>query len=259
MKSSPLDQLLEKESADESDALPEGFAAEAIDPHLQEGWFVGEQLYDGWVWTIPQPGERMSIGVVMSVDEFRRTGLKPEELLDYWLGNNRHLQEGLVVGERESPVRVTGSMGHSSRRLRGEGWTLLGDAAYFVDPCWSSGVHLALSSAEKAADILLAAGESPASEAFADFEETMRHHERQVRRMVDAFYMASRNPWVQRFVAAAQIEHTRRKGTTFIGGDFTKNGFFVGNWYRASWLIDSLTGWAYPPPPPAGRGEMPAA
>jgi flavin-dependent dehydrogenase len=37
----------------------------------------------------------------------------------------------------------------------GDGWALVGDAAFFIDPCYSSVVHLALSSAREAARLYL--------------------------------------------------------------------------------------------------------
>lgn len=235
-------------------AIYSHYECEAADPHLQEGWFVGETIYDGWVWTIRLAPGYMSVGVVMSVDEFKRAGLPPEELLERWIFHSDHLKGGITRPTRRiGEVHVTGSMGHTSDSLSGDGWTLIGDAAYFVDPCWSSGVHLAMYSAEQVADVLieaLAAPGVPAADILDEYQAGMRHHERQVRKMVDAFYMASRNPWVQFFFTRAQFDRLRRKAVTFIGGDFTRNGFFIGNWYRISWLLETLTGWMYSPPGP---------
>lgn len=224
-----------------------------LDSHLCEGWFVGQQIHDGWLWTIPISEDRISVGVVLSVEAFQRSGLSPEALMEHWMTHGELLLRGITrPAERLGEVHVTGSMGHTSTRLHGEGWALIGDAAYFIDPCWSSGVHLAMYSGELVADVLvpaLAAGRPRASD-FEAYSTQMVHHERQVRRMVDAFYMASRNPLLAGMITRMQADRTRRKAVGFIGGDFTANQFFVGNWYRASRLISALSDWAYPAPPP---------
>ena len=50
---------------------------------------------------------------------------------------------------------MTGNLGYSSSSFSGDGWVLLGDSAFFIDPCYSTGVHLAMDSAQKAADLFV--------------------------------------------------------------------------------------------------------
>src|SRR5439155_19295991 len=61
-------------------------------------------------------------------------------------------------------------------RLAGNGWLLVGDAARFVDPVFSSGVSVALESAKRAAAaIVKALGRCDVSAAsFTDYEKTIR-------------------------------------------------------------------------------------
>lgn len=56
--------------------------------------------------------------------------------------------------ERVSPVYSAGDYSYRNAELFGDRWLLAGDAAGFIDPVFSSGVFLAIMSAEKAADAL---------------------------------------------------------------------------------------------------------
>jgi flavin-dependent dehydrogenase len=56
--------------------------------------------------------------------------------------------------ERVSPVYSAGDYSYRNAHLAGERWLLAGDAAGFIDPVFSSGVFIAITSAEKAADTL---------------------------------------------------------------------------------------------------------
>lgn len=231
------------------------YEVERVDPELCAGWFVGEQLYDGWIWLIPLGGKKLSIGVVASNDEFRRAKMKPEEFLDHWVENA--LKARAAMGDtltRIDDVRVTGNMGCTTTRMAGDGWVLVGDAGYFIDPCWSSGVHLALKGGEMVADIALAKqaqGKPLEASDFDGYEAKLRHHERKVSSMVEAFYLASRNPSVGKFITTfQQVKLINRKAVTFFGGDFTENSGFIWRWFQASRVVDWFTrnGWAVPEP-----------
>ena len=54
--------------------------------------------------------------------------------------------------QRVAPVHVTGNYSYDARQMGGPGWILIGDAFAFLDPVFSSGVYLAMSGAEQAAE-----------------------------------------------------------------------------------------------------------
>src|ERR1700716_636371 len=79
----------------------------------------------------------------------------------------------------EGKVHIYGNLGYTSSRAYGNGWVLVGDAAFFIDPCYSSGVHLALSMAKEAANLFLESrrnGKRPV-ELFAKYEKALRKDE----------------------------------------------------------------------------------
>ena len=61
-------------------------------------------------------------------------------------------------------------------RFTGDGWLMIGDAAFFVDPIFSSGVGDALHSAKFAAEAIIPAlaDNNLSSASFQDFERRMR-------------------------------------------------------------------------------------
>jgi hypothetical protein len=95
---------------------------------------------------------------------------------------------------RVSPVYTASDYSYECDAVAGDGYLLMGDAAAFIDPIFSTGVLLAMSSAEMAADALHAAlGDSRgtaalAPRAFRDYAKKVRRHVRSYTRIVTRFY-----------------------------------------------------------------------
>ena len=109
---------------------------------------------DRWFWMIPLTTTRMSIGVVMDTATFRAMKLSPEAALEQCIDEQPMVLERMKKAERVSPVYSAGDYSYRNTKLFGDRWLLVGDAAGFIDPVFSSGVFLAIMSAEKAADTL---------------------------------------------------------------------------------------------------------
>jgi flavin-dependent dehydrogenase len=148
-------------------------------------------MRDGWFWMIPFADGRTSVGVVAEGRRIREQGLAPEAVLDHAIDRcpaARRLMEG---SERVSPVYATSDWTYNSRQIAGDGYLLVGDAAAFIDPVFSTGVWLAMSSAEMAADLLdeaLRGGRRPPDRRLREYERRILKHIRSYRRMVDTFY-----------------------------------------------------------------------
>jgi len=110
-----------------------------------------------WFWYIPLPGDRVSVGVVGPIDTLvtARRGVEPQAVYDDLLGKCPVLAERISGAEQLLPVSVARDFSYISRRIAGDGWVLAGDAFGFLDPIYSTGVFLALKSAEMAADTIL--------------------------------------------------------------------------------------------------------
>ena len=119
----------------------------------------------GWMWMIPLPDGVMSVGAVCRPEYLKRRKSTPTEFLMETLklsaGLWQRLHEAVLI---DGEVRVTGNYSYDAQRMGEPGWILVGDAFAFLDPVFSSGVYLAMSGAEKAADLVDQALRDPASE-----------------------------------------------------------------------------------------------
>jgi geranylgeranyl reductase family protein len=137
---------------------------------------------DRWFWMIPLTDTRTSIGVVMDTATFRAAKLPPEEALNQFIAEQPLMVERMKNAERVSPVYSAGDYSYRNTKLSGNRWLLAGDAAGFIDPVFSSGVFLAIMSAEKAADTIheVLGDESLKLRLF-------RHYSRRVNRIMDMY------------------------------------------------------------------------
>jgi flavin-dependent dehydrogenase len=119
----------------------------------------------GWMWMIPLPEGVMSVGAVCWPDYLKqRKGRTVEFLLETLQRNPalwQRMQRAELIGDE---VRVTGNYSYDSSCMGGPGWLLVGDAFAFIDPVFSSGVYLAMSGAEQAAQAVDVALREPAAE-----------------------------------------------------------------------------------------------
>ncbi len=106
----------------------------------------------GWVWIIPLVGNRLSIGVV--IKERLDKSLRGEELFDKYVNESEVLDELLEGAVREKSVRSEADFSFSNTQRYGKRFACCGDAAGFLDPIFSSGVFLAVTSAERVVDRL---------------------------------------------------------------------------------------------------------
>lgn len=125
---------------------------------------------DVWFWTIPFGDNRCSIGVVGTPDKLAG---ESEEVLKKWVSECPMLAEILDQAEWENDFPFRSISGYSAnvKSLHGRHFALLGNAAEFLDPVFSSGVTIALHSAKMAADLLgrqLKGGEADWQTEFAE-------------------------------------------------------------------------------------------
>ncbi|MEO7117177.1 MAG: NAD(P)/FAD-dependent oxidoreductase, partial [Caldimonas sp.] len=116
----------------------------------------------GWFWFIPLADGHTSVGAVCW-PQYLKTRRKP--LPDFFrdtIALCPPLAKRLAPAELlADTVEATGNYSYSAERASGERHVLLGDAYAFVDPVFSSGVHLALRSAFASADLIAARLDRP--------------------------------------------------------------------------------------------------
>ncbi|HEY1957832.1 MAG TPA: FAD-dependent oxidoreductase [Polyangiaceae bacterium] len=185
---------------------------------------------DGWFWMIPFKDGRTSVGAVVSnawVKEHRGTA---DEMLERAIAGSPAAQKLLARAERMWPsARAAADYSYRVGRPYGDGWIALGDAGGFIDPLFSSGVHIAISGANRATpriDEALRAGD--VSEArFAPWAAEMKLGTDTFIDAVQAFYAGG----LVRYLFAEK-KHTflRRSITSLLAGDVYSPD--------ARWIVD---------------------
>jgi halogenation protein CepH len=99
---------------------------------------------DGWFWYIPLHDDTMSVGAVVDVRRWSDVAQSsPEETYRGLVARCPAVAARLRAATLVSPVRIVRDYSYDSTALWGRGWLLAGDAACFIDPVFSTGVHLA--------------------------------------------------------------------------------------------------------------------
>jgi len=137
---------------------------------------------DRWFWMIPLSETKMSIGVVMDIADFKALKQGPEDALDAMLREQPEIWSRIAHSTRVSPVRSEGDYSYRNRRLTGDRWMLAGDAAGFIDPIFSTGVFVAIESAEQAANAVHAVLENARCRAG-----VFKKYEREMNRVMDLY------------------------------------------------------------------------
>ncbi len=122
------------------------------------------RVADGWVWVIPLPDGITSIGLVCGPTTLRNRGGDNEGFLRRMLESNAQLAERIADARIVGHLQATGNYSYRCSAWAGPRWIMVGDAATFIDPIFSSGVHVALQSALDAAALVDRALDEPARE-----------------------------------------------------------------------------------------------
>lgn len=134
------------------------------------------EIEKGWVWQIPISKTVSSIGVVTEKKDFLSSGMDMDAFFNTHARSNPNLARALQNARRLKDYKAEGDYSYSLSRFVGDGFVVIGDAARFVDPIFSSGISVALHSAKFASETIvkaLAAGDCSEA-AFAPYEEKLR-------------------------------------------------------------------------------------
>ncbi|WP_374439647.1 NAD(P)/FAD-dependent oxidoreductase [Pseudomonas panipatensis] len=107
-----------------------------------------------WYWLIPFSDGRTSIGVVAEEHHFHDHLNDLDTCLRGLVKQAPNLNRLLANAVWDTPARTLGGYSANVKRLAGPGYALLGNAAEFLDPVFSSGVTIAMRSASMAANLL---------------------------------------------------------------------------------------------------------
>jgi flavin-dependent dehydrogenase len=181
-----------------------------------EGAIAVCSVADGWFWFIPLHDGTVSVGLVTGKERFndRRTELGSVEAV--YLAAMQECEPVLDLLENATKVtdmKVEQDYSYVSDQFAGPGYVLCGDAACFLDPLLSTGVHLATYSAMLASAAIgsVLRGEVGEEEATGFFGTVYRHAYERLLVLVSVFYDSYRGKDFH-FYNAQQLSSQDRDG-----------------------------------------------
>ena len=160
----------------------------------QNNIFIESYRY-GWLWSIPLHTGRTSVGAVVDSvigqEGIQQNGAKA--FLEGQLAHSNQTRAMLEDSQMDSEPTVVRDWSYTAEKLYGPGYIMAGDAACFVDPLFSSGVHLALMSGVLASAYVTTALNAPSltDDAGQVYQETYLKEYNQFREMARLFYSSN--------------------------------------------------------------------
>ncbi|MBI5615135.1 MAG: tryptophan 7-halogenase [Gammaproteobacteria bacterium] len=140
-------------------------------------WFA-----KGWFWFIPLADGTTSIGAVCRPETFKARESDVTAFLMELIATCPALAARLKNAALTGPATGTGNYSYDCTSMVGDRYLMVGDAAGFIDPVFSTGVYLAMHGAFVAADAVTTSLDQPARAASA-----LRDYERDCRKKLARF------------------------------------------------------------------------
>ncbi|MGA7965479.1 MAG: NAD(P)/FAD-dependent oxidoreductase [Gammaproteobacteria bacterium] len=172
----------------------------------------------GWFWLIPLRDGTMSVGAVCWPEYLKTRDCPPAEFLQRTIALSPSLSERMQQAELEGEVRATGNFTYFSSAAAGEGYLLVGDAYAFLDPVFSSGVHLALTGAFKAAEVVDEILDHP-EKATRLTREYERYLQRGMKMFAWFIYRFNTRAMHNLFMSPRDVQRMPEAVTTMLAGD----------------------------------------
>ncbi|KDN99372.1 MULTISPECIES: NAD(P)/FAD-dependent oxidoreductase [Pseudomonas] len=149
------------------------------------------QHRDIWFWTIPFSNGRCSLGVVAAAEHFAAAPADLDACLKDFVAQTPSLAKVLANAVWDTPARTIGGYSANVKTLHGPGFALLGNAAEFLDPVFSSGVTIAMRSASMAAGVLHRQLQGEGVDWQSEFAEPLKRGVDTFRAYVEGWYNGS--------------------------------------------------------------------
>jgi flavin-dependent dehydrogenase len=172
---------------------------------------VGSVPY-GWLWGIPLHDDTMSVGLILHKTTFKQKRQEDLSLEQIYMTAIKEcpliaklVEHGTLVTEQ---IKTEQDYSYMSDTISGPGYFMVGDAACFIDPLLSTGVHLAthgsILAAASIASILR--GEVTEEQALSFYEHSYRHAFLRLMVIVSGLYQLYRGKSMY-FWEAQQLTH----------------------------------------------------
>jgi flavin-dependent dehydrogenase len=143
-----------------------------------------------WVWQIPITETITSIGVVTQKKNFAKSKEERDAFFWHCLESRPELAAGLRAAKQLRPISEEGNYSYAMKQICGDNFVLVGDAARFVDPIFSTGVSIAMNSARFASRDIIQAAETGdfSKQSFETYETTLRRGTKNWYEFISVYY-----------------------------------------------------------------------
>ncbi len=137
---------------------------------------------NGWFWFIPLSDGTTSVGAVCPAAFFKNRGTDMTSFFMSVIASCPEIADRLKNAELVGSVTATGNYSYGAKCTSGEKFLLVGDACAFIDPVFSTGVYIAMTTAFWGADAVEACLSAPARSA-----RVLRRYDTATRKILDGF------------------------------------------------------------------------
>jgi flavin-dependent dehydrogenase len=137
---------------------------------------------NGWIWFIPLLDGTTSVGAVCPSQFFKTRTTDLTNFFMSIIASCPEIADRLKHADLVTPVTATGNYSYYTRRTSGRNFLMVGDACAFIDPVFSTGVYLAMSTASMAAEAVDACLKRPGLSFF-----VLRRYDKAVRNALGSF------------------------------------------------------------------------
>jgi flavin-dependent dehydrogenase len=148
---------------------------------------------EGWFWLIGLDERRTSVGFVAHPDLVKRVGVPANRMLAWAVARCPVVRDRMADATGDATNDVLADFSYTCRPYAGPGYFLVGDAAAFLDPIFSTGVTLAMMSGVEAARqvVRLSRGETSPARARREYVRFIDAGSRPLWRLIRRFYQHS--------------------------------------------------------------------
>ncbi|HEB28991.1 MAG TPA: NAD(P)/FAD-dependent oxidoreductase [Porticoccus sp.] len=213
---------------------------------LDEGNITLSWFEHGWFWMIPFKDGEMSVGAVCWPYYLASRKVDPEQFLYDTIAMCPPVAERMKNAELVTKVSATGNYSYKSDHMVGNGYIMVGDAFAFVDPVFSSGVLLGMTSGLEGAKVVDTVLREPEKAA-----KVIKHFNRTVRSGIKTFswfiYRITQPAMRDMFMSSEERKVSFKMEEailSLLAGDIfrdtpIKRPLFIFNMlYRLTWLKD---------------------
>ena len=190
----------------------------------------------GWIWIFPLGPNRLTVGVVLNNEYIRAQKAELEQqgvadwqmaLYEQELNYSPFAADLLADAAPIQPLTVEGDYSYYTETKYGENFAMIGDAAAFIDPIFSSGIFLAMNGARLVSDAvhkqlsMKEADDSSLAEAYKSIEGAYK----MVFKLINFFYSVNTINFAQMSVAA-EVIHQQQEDAMSVGHYLLAGDFF---------------------------------